>query len=121
MLKSAATLFTLAAAQTLAQPAAAQDVLPGFSANYACPGNVVLQVAYVNPGSGESLAVVGWAGKLIPMQQGPSGSGVRYIAFDEQESYRWFTQGQEGMLLFLAPDHTAEEETVLAGCQQIGE
>ena len=80
----------------------------------------MLQAAYINPETGPSLAVVGWAGKLIPMQAGPTGSGVRYIAFDEQASYRWWSKGDEGTLLFLAADHTAEEEVVLGGCKQVG-
>lgn len=80
----------------------------------------MLQVAYLNPAGGPSLAVVNWAGRLIPMQAGPTGSGVRYIAFDEQESFRWHTKGPEGTLLFMAADHTAQEEVVLGDCRQVG-
>ncbi|PJN94215.1 hypothetical protein CNY89_15840 [Amaricoccus sp. HAR-UPW-R2A-40] len=110
----------LAALLGLAAPAAAQDAPPGFSVTYLCEGNAVLQVAYLNPAGGPSLAVVEWAGKLIPMQAGPTGSGVRYIAFDEQQSFRWHTKGPEGTLLFLAADHTAQEEVVLGDCRQVG-
>ncbi len=109
-----------AALLALALPVAAQDAPPALSATYLCDGGAVLQVAYVNPATGPSLAVVGWAGKLIPMQAGPTGSGVRYIAFDEQESYRWHSKGAAGTLLFLAADHTAEEEVVLSNCAEVG-
>lgn len=102
-----------------AGPAAAQDALPGLSATYVCDGGAVLQVAYINPETGPSVAVVAWAGKLVPMQAGPTGSGIRYIAFDEQESWRWRTTGDEGALLFLAADHTAKEEEVLTGCRRV--
>ena len=102
-----------------AGPALGQDALPALSATYVCDGAAVLQVAYINPQAGPSLAVVGWAGQLVPMQAGPTGSGVRYIAFDEQASYRWHVKGAEGTLLFLAADHMASEEVVLAGCQQV--
>ncbi len=107
-------------AAALATPAAAQDAPPGLSANYACAGGAVLQVAYVNVDAATSFAVVGWAGKLIPMQAGPTGSGVRYVAFDEQQSYRWHSKGNAGTLLFMAADHTAEEQVILGDCRQIG-
>ncbi|MBP7001148.1 MliC family protein [Amaricoccus sp.] len=102
-----------------ALPAAAQDAPPALSINYACEGGAELQVAYINPASGPSLAVVGWAGRLIPMRQGPSASGVRYIAFDEQRSYRWWSKGDEGFLVFMAADHEATEEPVLSDCRAI--
>lgn len=111
----------LAALLALAGPAAAQDAPRGLAVTYLCAGGAVLQVAYLNPGAGPSLAVANWGGKLIPMQAGPTGSGVRYIAFDEQASYRWHAKGAEGTLLFLAADHTAREEVVLGGCREMGD
>ncbi len=111
----------LAALCFAAAPALAQDAPPALSATYVCDGGAVLQAAYINPETGPSLAVVGWAGMLIPMRAGPTGSGVRYIAFDEQASYRWHTKGDEGVLLFLLADHTAEEEVVLDGCRQVAQ
>ena len=107
----------LLAACLAAAPAFAQDAPPALSATYLCDGGAVLQAAYINPETGPGLAVVAWAGKLIPMQIGPSGSGARYIAFDEQASYRWWTKGDDATLLFMAADHTAEEQVVLGGCR----
>lgn len=109
----------LCACAAAAAQAFAQDAPPALSATYVCDGGAVLQVAYINPAAGPSLAVVAWAGELIPMQAGPTGSGVRYIAFDEQASYRWHSKGDTGVLLFLAADHTAQEEVVLAGCASV--
>ncbi|MBP7242820.1 MliC family protein [Amaricoccus sp.] len=103
-----------------ALPVAAQDLPSALSINYACEGGAVMKVAYINPEQGDSLAVVDWAGKLIPMRQGVSASGARYIAFDEQQSYRWWTKGDEGFLVFMVADHEATEEPVLSGCKAIG-
>ncbi|MDP2986203.1 MAG: hypothetical protein Q8M80_13645, partial [Hydrogenophaga sp.] len=43
-------------------------------------------------------------------------TGVRFIALDEQNSLRWYTQGMKGELSFLAADHTAQEQTLLSNC-----
>jgi membrane-bound inhibitor of C-type lysozyme len=104
----------------LAAPAAAQDVGPAFSASYACPDGVVVQAAYINPDSGPSYAVIGWEGRLIPMQAGPTGSGARYVEFGEAGGYIWWTKGPEATLLYVDPEDMDTERTVLAGCQQIG-
>lgn len=108
-----------AALCAIALPAFGQATPEALSASYVCDGGAVLQVAYINPETGPSLAVVAWAGRLIPMRAGPTGSGVRYIAFDEQDSYRWRTRGDDGVLLFLAADHTATEEVILSGCSRV--
>lgn len=113
-------LAALLAASAAALPALAQEAAPALSVNYACAGGAVLKVAYINPAEGDSLAVVDWAGKLIPMRAGVSASGVRYIAFDEQQSYRWWSKGDGGFLNFMAADHEAEEEPVLEDCKAIG-
>lgn len=98
----------------LAAPAAAQDAL---AITYLCDGDAVLQVAYLNPADGPSLAVVAYAGRLIPMQAGPTGSGVRYIAFDEESGYVWHSKGDEG---FLAIDAGGQENVLLGNCRQTG-
>jgi membrane-bound inhibitor of C-type lysozyme len=110
----------LVAGLALAAPAAvAQYVAPAFSAAYLCDDGAVLQAAYLNPAEGPSLAVIDWAGRLIPMRAGPTGSGARYVAFDERTGFVWHVKGPEGTLLF-ASDPSAEEEVVLAGCAEIG-
>jgi membrane-bound inhibitor of C-type lysozyme len=111
-----AALLALAAS---AAPALAQEVRPGFAATYVCDGGAVLQVAYINPATGPSLAVASWAGTLIPMQAGPTGSGVRYHAFDPEQGYVWHTKGDEGALL-RASGIGAPEDIVLGNCVRAG-
>jgi hypothetical protein len=107
----------LAAAQA---PAHAQaNALPGYARTYLCAAGAVLRVAYLNPEGSPGLAVVDWAGRLIPMRAMPAASGVWYVAFDEQDGHRWRTRGDEGFLARLAPDHTATESVVLEGCRAV--
>lgn len=109
----AAALAALAAA-----PAFGQDAPPALSATYVCDGGAVLQVAYLNPAGGPSLAVVAWAGRLVPMQAGPTGSGVRYVAQGDGAGLVWHSKGTEGALLSEAAG--GAEAVVLAGCAQVG-
>lgn len=100
---------------SMAQEAPDLPITPKIS--YLCERNVEIQVSYINGLKNEdALAVVYAEGKLIPMRRAISGSGARYIALDEQDSYRWHTKGSEGVLSFMAADHTAEEEVVLRNC-----
>ena len=114
----AAALFF---AGVCAAPALAQEVGPAFSVNYACPGGVVVQAAYVNPETGPSLAVIGWGGKLIPMRDEIAASGARYAAFGETNGFVWWTRGDEATLLYVNPEDMDAEETVLSDCRRIGD
>lgn len=109
----------LALAFAAAAASADEPVPPALWANYGCAGGGVLQVAYFNVDPQTSLAAIAWAGKVVPMRAGPTGSGVRYIAYDEQESYRWHVKGDTGALLFQAADHDAEEQAILSECARI--
>lgn len=85
--------------------------------SYLCQRNVELHVVYINGlKNNDSAAVLLIEGKLVPMRSWPAASGARYIALDEQDSYRWHTKGNEGRLTFLEADHTATEMTVLDNC-----
>jgi membrane-bound inhibitor of C-type lysozyme len=97
----------------LACPAAAQDAPAAFTATYACAGGATLEVAYLNPPGVAALAVVLHDGKLVPMQAGPTGSGVRYVTFGGGEPLVWHTKGKDG---FLARDD-AEESMLLTDCR----
>ncbi len=101
----------------LALPAAAQDVERALVRSYVCDGAAVLRVAYLNLADGESYAVVDFGGRLIPMQAGPTGSGVRYVAIDPASGLVWHTKGDEG---FLADDSGAEQRTILQNCTAVG-
>lgn len=98
-------------------PALAQAPSPALAETYLCAGGAVLQVAYLNPASGESYAVVAFGGRLIPMQAGISGSGVRYVALDPASGLVWHTKGAEG---FLAHDAAGDQQTILDACTAVG-
>lgn len=78
--------------------AAADPPAPSVALTYVCAGGAVLQAAYINPDDGTSFAVVGWAGRLVPMRAGPTGSGVRYEALDGS-GLVWHGKGNGGLLL----------------------
>ncbi|AIG00957.1 lysozyme inhibitor [Pseudomonas fluorescens] len=86
---------------------------------YRCEGGVTLQAAYLNIEGGESFATLNYKGELVPMHVSSAGSGTLYVANDEQNSYRWHTKGDRGVLSFLEADHTATEETLLKDCSAI--
>jgi membrane-bound inhibitor of C-type lysozyme len=113
------SLAALPLALALAAPAGAQDAPAALSAAYLCDGGAVLPVAYVNPETGPSLAVIAWAGRLIPLRAGPTGSGVRYVAFDAAEGFVWHTKGDSGTLFRDGGADPAAQETVLQDCRRI--
>lgn len=86
--------------------------------NYRCEGGVAVQAAYLNIENGASFATLYYKGQLIPMHIARSGSGALYVADDEQNSYRWHTKGDTGVLSFLEADHTAKEQQLLKACQE---
>jgi len=87
--------------------------------HYICERNVEISAVYINTVNGNSYAVIYAEGKQIPMDQHVSASGARYVALDEQNSYRWYTKGDEAYLAFLEADHTAEEKIILSACKAI--
>lgn len=100
---------------TMAQDIAAASQPPVET--YICERNVELQVVYINNlKNDEAMAVLFTEGKLVPMRIAVSGSGARYVAYDEQDSYRWHTKGGEGVLSYMEADHTAEEQVLLSNC-----
>ncbi|AZE49975.1 Periplasmic lysozyme inhibitor of c-type lysozyme [Pseudomonas chlororaphis] len=114
---------TLLLAPLFAQAAAtpAEPELPAYQsslASYRCEGGVEVQAAYLNIDNGASFATLYYKGQLIPMHIARSGSGALYVADDEQNSYRWHTQGDSGLLSFLEADHTAKEQQLLKDCKE---
>lgn len=98
-------------------PAMAKAGPEMYSVTYTCERGVALPVVFINPADGPSLAVLSAEGKLVPMRSRPAGSGARYIALDEQDSYRLYTKGDTAILSHLAADHTVREETLLSDCR----
>ncbi|QQZ40319.1 MliC family protein [Pseudomonas sp. SK3(2021)] len=114
---------TLLLAPLFAQAAAtaAEPQQPGYQsslASYRCEGGVEVQAAYLNIDNGASFATLYYKGQLIPMHIARSGSGALYVADDEQNSYRWHTKGDSGLLSFLEADHTAKEQQLLKDCKE---
>ncbi|BAV76328.1 hypothetical protein PCAU_4119 [Pseudomonas chlororaphis subsp. aurantiaca] len=114
---------TLLLAPLFAQAAAtpAEPELPAYQsslASYRCEGGVEVQAAYLNIDNGASFATLYYKGQLIPMHIARSGSGALYVADDEQNSYRWHTKGDSGLLSFLEADHTAKEQQLLKDCKE---
>ncbi|MBU4632837.1 MliC family protein [Pseudomonas chlororaphis] len=106
-------------AQAAATPA--EPELPAYQsilASYRCEGGVEVQAAYLNIDNGASFATLYYKGQLIPMHIARSGSGALYVADDEQNSYRWHTKGDSGLLSFLEADHTAKEQQLLKDCKE---
>ncbi|EJF91063.1 MliC family protein [Bartonella tamiae] len=83
---------------------------------YICERGVQLPVVYLIEKDLSSYAIVSIEGKLVPMYQRKMASGANYIAFDEQDSYRLYTKGDEASVGFLAADDTAEEQTIFSSC-----
>lgn len=99
----------------------AQDAPDVMSLSYLCERNVIVPVTFINPSEGPGLAVMQVEGKQVALRSLPSGSGARYVGFDEQDSYRLYTKGDDAFVMHMAADHTADEVSVLRDCSVIGE
>jgi len=78
---------------------------------YLCDKDEQLEVLYDK--KDKTKVSVYYKNQTISMKQHKVASGVKYIALDEQNSYRWNMSGDEGILGFLKADHTAREEVLL--------
>ncbi|OLF53027.1 MliC family protein [Pseudomonas chlororaphis] len=118
ILGTAALLAPLFAQAGAAPAEPEQPAFQSSAAHYRCEGGVAVQAAYLNIDNGASFATLYYKGQLIPMHRARSGSGELYIADDEQNSFRWHTKGDSGVLSFLEADHTAEEQLLLRDCKE---
>jgi hypothetical protein len=108
--------FALAAGVAiLAGPAVAGGVPLNPSVTYVCERGVVLPVVFIRSAT-PSLAVALIEGQLVTLRQVPTGSGMFYADTDEERGYRLRGQGDALQLRWLAADHTAEEQVLLAEC-----
>ena len=99
-----------------AAPAAPALVFSSQSVNYRCDSGTEIELVYLNLSNGNAFAALHFNGRTVMLQGRRATTGVRFIALDEQNSLRWYTQGMKGELSFLAADHTAQEQTLLANC-----
>ncbi|MFW2356022.1 MliC family protein [Hydrogenophaga sp.] len=114
-------LLALLPVAALAQdsPSAAATPSLMFSSQavqYRCDGGTEIELVYLNLSGGNAFAALHFNGRTVMLQGRRATTGVRFIALDEQNSLRWYTQGMKGELSFLAADHTAQEQTLLANC-----
>lgn len=120
-------ILLLAAALPLplaAQDAAMPDGLAGLgvvTATYECERGVRVPVTYVNADAGGSIAVLQVEGSQVALEQAVSASGARYAPAGEGAGYRWWSKGDEGLLLFFPSGEAAEEETLLSECRALTE
>ncbi|AOF85980.1 membrane-bound lysozyme-inhibitor of c-type lysozyme family protein [Hydrogenophaga sp. RAC07] len=110
--------FTVAAQgmPPAAAPATPSLVFSSQAVNYRCDGGTEIELVYLNLSNGNAFAALHFNGRTVMLQGRRATTGVRFIALDEQNSLRWYTQGMKGELRFLAADHTAQEQTLLADC-----
>ena len=97
-----------------------EDPPLAVSRTYVCADGAVLRVAYLNPPKGPRMAVVDWAGRLVPMRPLRSASGAAYADIDERRGLRWRTKGDEGFLAYQAPGASPGDITLLEGCAVAG-
>lgn len=90
-------------------PALPQDAFSSLVMDYTCDGAKPLSVAYLNGDEALSHAILLLDGKLVPMTQGISGSGVRYVADDPASHLVWHTKGNWGILY----DEQAPDNSIL--------
>ena len=86
--------------------------------DYQCENNEALQVKYVMPESGPSMATLAFQNKLVPMHQERAASGVLYVADKGQPGYRWHSNG-DGGILQLQQMGEMESETLLNNCMTV--
>ncbi|WP_193163063.1 MliC family protein [Microbulbifer hainanensis] len=86
--------------------------------DYQCENSETLQVKYVMPQSGPSMATLAFQNKLVPMHQERAASGVLYVADKGQPGYRWHSKG-DGGILQLQELGEIETATVLKGCSAV--
>ena len=97
-------------------PAAPPLIFSSQSVTYRCDGGSEIELVYLNLSNGNAFAALHHNGRTVMLQGRRATTGVRFIALDEQNSLRWYTQGMKGELSFLAADHTAQEQTLLSNC-----
>ena len=97
-------------------PAAPPLIFSSQSVTYRCDGGTEIELVYLNLSNGNAFAALHHNGRTVMLQGRRATTGVRFVALDEQNSLRWYTQGMKGELSFLAADHTAQEQTLLANC-----
>lgn len=83
---------------------------------YTCARGVEIPAVYVNALDQPGVAVILVEGRLIALEAGPSGSGVRYAWPSDGSGYVWWTKGDEAAL-YWRNGEIGEETLLLDGCR----
>ncbi len=83
--------------------------------DYICERGVVVPVTYIKTGDLPAFAVLDAEGKMVALQWHESLK--KYVALEEQDSYRWAEKDGQAVLSHLEADHTAKEVTLLSACR----
>lgn len=108
------TKTTLIAALALAAPVAAMAADTVDNTKYACDGNKVLNVVFLNTDAGNSYAVIHDMDELIPMKQVVTASGASYEPVSPDYKYRLDTDGDNASL---SATTEGKEEILYANCK----
>lgn len=111
----AATALGFAVVPPAGAQQAAEDRIE--QSTYLCERGVIVDATYINTKDGSAFAVINVENKLVPMRSAQSGSGALYIAIDQQDGYRWHTEGDGAILSYLDASPGAQEKTLLSECK----
>lgn len=105
-------LTTLASSPALAQTINRDSII---RADYICERGVVVPVTYIHAGEEPAFAVINAEGKMVALQW--HDALRKYVAMDEQDSYRWAEKDGQAILTHLEADDSAKEITLLSACR----
>jgi len=106
------TIAALASGPALAQTISRDSVI---RTDYICERGVVVPVTYIHAGEEPAFAVIDAEGKMVALQW--HDALKKYVAMDEQDSYRWAEKDGRAILSHLEADDSAKEVTLLSGCR----
>jgi len=113
-------VIALTAAFLVTGPALAQSISRDsvIRTDYICERGVVVPVTYIHAGEEPAFAVLDAEGKMVALQW--HDALKKYVAMDEQDSYRWNEKDGKAVLTHLEADDSAKEITILAACRADG-
>ena len=115
--KSRNTGIVLALSALASSPALAQTISRDWviRTDYVCERGVVVPVTYIHAGEEPAFAVIDVEGKMVALQW--HNALRKYVAMDEQDSYRWAEKDGRAILTHLEADDSAKEITLLSACR----
>ncbi|MFD1198304.1 lysozyme inhibitor [Brucella gallinifaecis] len=111
------TIIAFSAALMTTAPALAQTISRDsvLRVDYICERGVVVPLTYIHAGEEPAFAVLDAEGKMVALQW--HDALKKYVAMDEQDSYRWAEKDGQAILTHLEADDSAKEVTILAACR----